>query len=235
MKDEILKAFALSFRNKVIGYSSSEGWCRTVSSSLLPLLAEHGVKGVLEQAEVYKERGNAASLVSHTFIRLDDGRILDPTADQFRSPTGNQMPKVFLGPIPPWYEPVTLQTTLQNKPNSTMNLNELSQIVHKANIKWWQDPATQQPIKRNKGELLALIHSEISEALEGERKDLMDDKLPHRKMAEVELVDAIIRILDYAAGFGYDLQGAFDEKMAFNAIREDHKHEARIIAGGKQF
>jgi NTP pyrophosphatase (non-canonical NTP hydrolase) len=116
-----------------------------------------------------------------------------------------------------------------------VNLTELSKQVHAANIKWWQDPMTQQPIKRNKGELLALIHSEISEALEGERKNLMDDKLPHRKMAEVELADALIRILDYAAGFGYDMQGAFDEKMAFNAVREDHKHEARIIAGGKQF
>ena len=116
-----------------------------------------------------------------------------------------------------------------------MNLTELSNVVHKANIKWWQDLETGQPLKRNKGELLALIHSEISEALEGERKNLMDDKLPHRKMAEVELVDAIIRILDYAGGFGYDLQGAFDEKMAYNAIREDHKHEARKIAGGKQF
>ena len=116
-----------------------------------------------------------------------------------------------------------------------MNLNALAAKVHIANAKWWQDVNTGDPIKRNKGELLALIHSEISEALEGERKDLMDDKLPHRKMAEVELVDALIRILDYAAGFGYDLQGAFDEKMAFNARRDDHKHEARRIAGGKQF
>ncbi len=116
-----------------------------------------------------------------------------------------------------------------------MNLNELSQTVHAANIKWWQNIETGEPIKRNKGELLALIHSEVSEALEGERKDLMDDKLPHRKMAEVELADTIIRILDYAAGFGYDLQGAFDEKMAYNAKREDHTHEARKIAGGKQF
>lgn len=90
-------------------------------------------------------------------------------------------------------------------------------------------------MNRNKGELLALIHSEISEALEGERKDLMDDKLPHRKMAEVELVDAIIRILDYANGFGYDLQGAFDEKMSYNARREDHRYEARIKEGGKKF
>lgn len=116
-----------------------------------------------------------------------------------------------------------------------MNLNELAKQIHAANIKWWQNVETGDPIKRNKGELLALIHSEISECLEGERKDLMDDKLPHRKMAEVELADTIIRILDYAAGFGYDLQGAFDEKLAYNATRQDHTHEARKIAGGKQF
>lgn len=116
-----------------------------------------------------------------------------------------------------------------------MNLNDLSQTIHAANIKWWQDIDTGLPIKRNKGELLMLIVSEVAEAMEGERKDLMDDKLPHRKMAEVELADALIRILDYAAGFGYDIQGAYEEKMAYNAIREDHKHEARRIAGGKQF
>lgn len=116
-----------------------------------------------------------------------------------------------------------------------MNLNDLTKTVHAANIKWWQDIETGLPIKRNKGELLALIHSEISECLEGERQNLMDDRLPHRKMAEVELADALIRILDYAAGFGYDLQGAYDDKMAYNATREDHKHEARRIAGGKQF
>lgn len=83
--------------------------------------------------------------------------------------------------------------------------------------------------------MIALIHSEVSEALRGEREDLMDDKLPHRKMVEVELADAIIRILDYAGGFGYDLQGAFDEKMAYNAQRNDHTHEARREKGGKKF
>jgi hypothetical protein len=118
-----------------------------------------------------------------------------------------------------------------------MNLTELSKIVHAANEKWWQDPATQQPIKRNRGELLALIHSEVSEALEGERKSLMDDKLPQYPMAVVEIVDAIIRELDYLGGFypNVDVQEVFDAKMAFNARRQDHKHEARLIAGGKQF
>ena len=115
------------------------------------------------------------------------------------------------------------------------NLNELAKQVHLANIKWWQDLETGKPINRNKGELLCLIHSEISEAMEGERKGLMDDKLPHRRMAEVELVDALIRILDYAGGFGYDLQGAFEEKMEYNAKREDHKHENRKKSGGKKF
>jgi hypothetical protein len=118
-----------------------------------------------------------------------------------------------------------------------VNLTELSKRVHQANIKWWQDPATQQPIKRNKGELLALVHSEISEALEGERKSLMDDKLPQYPMAAVEIVDAMIRCLDYLAGMHptIDVQEVFESKMAFNAQREDHKHEARLIAGGKQF
>lgn len=116
-----------------------------------------------------------------------------------------------------------------------MNLNSYAKQCHNDNIKWWQDMHTGVLLNRNKGELLALIHSEISECLEGERKNLMDDKLPHRKMAEVELVDALIRIFDYAAAFGYDLQGAYDEKRAFNKVRDDHKHEARLIAGGKQF
>jgi NTP pyrophosphatase (non-canonical NTP hydrolase) len=116
-----------------------------------------------------------------------------------------------------------------------MNLNELAKTVHKANHKWWVDINTGEPIERNKGELLCLVHSEVSEAMEGERKNLMDDKLPHRKMAEVELADAIIRVLDYCAGFGYDIQGAFDEKMAYNAIREDHTAEHRKGENGKKF
>jgi NTP pyrophosphatase (non-canonical NTP hydrolase) len=114
-----------------------------------------------------------------------------------------------------------------------MDLNDYAIRCHAANQTWWHDPATGQKLNRNKGELLMLIVSEISEAMEGERKSLMDDKLPHRRMAEVELVDALIRIFDYAGAFGYDLQGAYEEKMAYNAQRADHKPEARLAPGGK--
>jgi len=107
--------------------------------------------------------------------------------------------------------------------------------VHDANKRWWADLITGDPIKRNKGELLMLIVSEVAEAMEGERKNIMDTHLTHRKMAEVELADALIRILDYAAGHGYDLGGAFVEKMMYNAIREDHKAEARLQADGKKW
>jgi len=79
------------------------------------------------------------------------------------------------------------------------------------------------------------MHSELSEALEAVRKDSMDDKLPHRRGEEVEMVDCIIRILDYAAAYGLDLDGALKEKMAFNAIRKDHLNEARRAENGKKF
>lgn len=82
---------------------------------------------------------------------------------------------------------------------------------------------------------LCLVHSEISEAMEGHRKGLMDDKLPHRPMIEVELADAVIRIADLAGALGLDLGGAIAEKMAFNQQRPDHKPEARQAAGGKAY
>lgn len=113
-------------------------------------------------------------------------------------------------------------------------LNFYAALCHNDNRKWWEtDDGT--PIARNKGELLMLMVSEIAEAMEGERKDLMDDHLPHRRMAEVELADALIRIFDYASAFGYDIDGAFHEKRAYNAQREDHTHEARALQDGKKW
>lgn len=82
---------------------------------------------------------------------------------------------------------------------------------------------------------LALIHSEVSEATEAFRCDKKDDKLNHRDGIEVELADAVIRILDLAGALGMDIGGAILEKMEHNAKRADHKPENRAKKGGKRF
>lgn len=88
---------------------------------------------------------------------------------------------------------------------------------------------------REVGTDLMLINSELVEAMEGARKDLMDDHLPHRKMFEVEIADALIRICDTAGKYKIDLGGAVVEKLIYNKQREDHKLENREKEGGKQF
>lgn len=85
------------------------------------------------------------------------------------------------------------------------------------------------------GAKLMLVVTEVAEAMEGHRRGLQDDKLPHRKMVEVELADAIIRIADLAGALGLNLGDAVVEKMAFNANRPDHKIDARLAAAGKAY
>ena len=78
-------------------------------------------------------------------------------------------------------------------------VNELALKIYLQNKKvgWWDDP------NRCIYQTLQLVSTEFAEATEGERKDLMDDHLTRRKMGEVELADAMIRLLDLGGRYGW--------------------------------
>ena len=100
----------------------------------------------------------------------------------------------------------------------------MQQEIHAlAKAKGWWDQ------QRNNGELIALIHSELSECLEALRHgNPPDDKLSEFLGAEVELADAVIRIMDMAEARGWRLAEAIVAKHKFNRSRE-YRH------GGKRF
>jgi len=79
------------------------------------------------------------------------------------------------------------------------DINKLSETVHTwaVDVGWWDNK------DRCPFETLQLFSTEVAEATEGERKQLMDDPLPNRPMGEVELADVVIRAVDMAGHYGW--------------------------------
>ncbi len=107
--------------------------------------------------------------------------------------------------------------------------DELSTSVYNDNAnKGFWDTKSCNSKDRNRPEMIALMHSELSEALEAIRHgNPPDDHCPEFSSVEVELADTIIRILDYSGGFGLRVGEALEAKLKYNRSRP-HKH-------GKEF
>lgn len=119
------------------------------------------------------------------------------------------------------------------------NIQELVDVCHGAAYQagWWTNLKTGQDLRTadNVPEKLMLTVSELAEAMEGHRKNLMDDHLPQFSMIETELADTIIRICDLAGAKNYKVAEALVAKLEYNANRADHKPENRIKEGGKAY
>lgn len=88
----------------------------------------------------------------------------------------------------------------------TSKLTSVAFEVHDENMKWWRDLETGQLMPRSKYGITLLILSEIIEAMEGLRKNLMDEHPRDRPSAEVEAADTVIRVLDLAGALGVPLR-----------------------------
>lgn len=134
----------------------------------------------------------------------------------------------------------THHRTILYRPTLELSTQTLVEACHGASkaAGWWIDPKTGESITNNPycfSNKLMLTVSELAEAMEADRKNLMDDKIVTRPGREVELADAVIRIFDLAGAYDMDLGGAIAEKLAFNAVRPDHKLANRQAAGGKAY
>jgi hypothetical protein len=101
MSDKELYKIVNGFTKGLLGKRSSESMCFVVTWTLNSFLTCCGIKSKLVEGEIKLKNGYIAN---HFWIELEDGKVIDPTADQFNSLSEHQMPNIFIGKKPKWYK-----------------------------------------------------------------------------------------------------------------------------------
>lgn len=102
--------------------------------------------------------------------------------------------------------------------NDFFDYNKYAAHIHELNAHWWQNPDG-SPKELDKGERFMLMVSELSEALETDRKEAFDDKLPEYPGLWVELADTVIRVMDSGAVYGWNM----DLPLELNLLIQEPK------------
>lgn len=97
--DKGLLKLCRQFKAGVLGRKKSKDQCYRVCAPLHSYLSF--LKIDCKLIEGYVTIGE--NITNHYWIELPDGRIVDPTADQFNEIKKQDMPKVYLGELPNWY------------------------------------------------------------------------------------------------------------------------------------
>lgn len=98
MSNKALEKICLEFRRGILARRSAKGQCWFISTPLQGYLSLLGHETELVQGFVRGE--------GHYWLKRPDGTIVDATADQFLTPRGERMPKVYIGKKPRWYREV---------------------------------------------------------------------------------------------------------------------------------
>jgi len=99
MTDKQILKIATQFTKGILQKRDSKLMCFMVTAPLQGFLSLCGVETELIEGEIE----SAKEICNHFWLELSDKRILDPTANQLKTPDGEEMPKIYLGEKPEWY------------------------------------------------------------------------------------------------------------------------------------